>query len=253
MKTRIKEYSVGELARSAGVSVRLLHHYDAIGLLSPAYVAVNGYRLYRYPEVLKLQEILFYRATGMRLRDIAFLLNESEPVQRLTAHRLKLAQDLVKNAAMLATLDRTIAHLNGDALMTIEDLYRPFSAKKQAEYEDWLVDTYGSDMAESVAKSHEYTRKNLAGVSEASLKRLRKIESILVASYEAGATPNSVDLSAHQNWVSEMWGRPCDAEAYGKLSEIYLAHPDFIARYEALSEGFSQWLNAAMVAWSESP
>lgn len=60
------EYTVGQLAKLAGVSVRTLHHYDDLGLLRPAHVASNGYRLYRRAEAERLQDILFYRAAAMK-------------------------------------------------------------------------------------------------------------------------------------------------------------------------------------------
>ncbi len=78
MKTRIEEYSVGQLARFAGVSVRTLHHYDDVGLLKPAHVGANGYRLYRRAELLRLQEIMFYRDVGMLLDDVGRLLDGPE-------------------------------------------------------------------------------------------------------------------------------------------------------------------------------
>jgi DNA-binding transcriptional MerR regulator len=53
------EYTVKEIARLAGVSVRTLHYYDEIDLLKPAYVRDNGYRYYTEKEFLKLQQILF--------------------------------------------------------------------------------------------------------------------------------------------------------------------------------------------------
>lgn len=251
MENRIEEYTVGELARAAGVSVRMLHHYDAIGLLKPAHILSNGYRVYRRIEALKLQEILFYRAAGMQLREIAELLDCGAPLQRLSAHRSRLAKGLSDQAAMIATLDRTISHLTGDDPMMIEDLYKPFSPQKQAEYEDWLAETYGPDMAVAVAKARAHVKEGSESISADDAERLREIETALVASYEAGDSPENIDLSAHQSWVAEMWGLPCDAKAYGRLSEIYMAHPDFIARFEALSEGFSQWLCKTIVAWSK--
>lgn len=135
MDHRIEEFTVGELARNSGVSVRMLHHYDAIGLLKPAHVAANGYRLYRRSEALRLQEILFYRAAGMSLKDIASALDQGLQLERLIAHRENLAQRLADHASMIATLDRTIAHLAGEEPMTIEDLYKPFSPEKQHQYE----------------------------------------------------------------------------------------------------------------------
>lgn len=251
MGTRIKEYTVGELAKAAGVTVRLLHHYDAIGLLKPAHVALNGYRIYRHAEALRLQEILFYRAAGMPLQEIKSLLESSAPLDRLSAHRRRLAQDLAKQAAMIASLDRTIAHLKGDEPMTLDDLYKPFSNEKQTEYEEWLIETYGNDMAAAVAKSQAAPDAQPEDFTDIQNEKLKGIEADLVAAFKAGVSPQDADMSAHQNWVSEMWGQGCDAEAYANLSELYLAHPDFIARFETLSEGFSQWLSAAMVAWSK--
>ena len=249
MENRIEEYTVGELARVAGVSVRMLHHYDAIGLLRPSHMAANGYRIYRRPEAMRLQEILFYRATGMALQDIAKLLERGGQLDRLKKHRENLRQRLADHAAMIATLDRTISHLTGDAPMMIEDLYTPFSAQKQAEYEDWLVRTYGPEMAQQIAQARAHAVEAGPDFAQDGAKRLREIEAALVLDYEGGKPPEQADLSAHQAWVADMWGRPCDDQAYAQLSDIYMAHPDFIARFEALSEGFSQWLRAAMLSW----
>lgn len=243
MAKRIEEYTVGELAQAAGVSVRTLHHYDALGLLPPAHVAENGYRLYRRAEAERLQEILFYRAAGMALAEIAALLAEGNPTERLEAHRQKLVADLAHTGRMLATLDRSLAALKGEKTMTLNELYAPFGAEKQAEYEDWLIATYGEEMADAVARARAEGPVEMAQGAGA---ELRDIEAALVAAYEAGVAPEKADLQAHRDWVGKMWGAPCDPAAHAKLAEIYLAHPDFIARYERLSEGFSQWLPAAM-------
>src|SRR6185503_20105901 len=62
--------TVRQVAKAAGVSVRTLHHYDAIGLLKPTHVGANGYRFYGKAELLRLQQILFYRELGMPLAGI---------------------------------------------------------------------------------------------------------------------------------------------------------------------------------------
>ena len=55
----LRTYTVSQLARLSGTSVRTLHHYDEIGLLKPASVGDNGYRYYGREEMLRLQQILF--------------------------------------------------------------------------------------------------------------------------------------------------------------------------------------------------
>ena len=61
-------YTVKQVAAMSGVSVRTLHFYDETGLLKPAYHGANGYRFYEEPQLLMLQQILFYRELGFELQ-----------------------------------------------------------------------------------------------------------------------------------------------------------------------------------------
>jgi len=255
MTQRIEELSVGDLARKAGVTVRTLHHYDTIGLLKPRWTGANGYRLYGRDEALRLQEILFYRALGLTLADIAALLSgDADQLARLTAHRAALAAEVDRQQGLLATLDDTIAHLRGNKDMTTDDLYAPFSEEKQAEYEAWLVTTYGPEMAESIARSKDAVAELPEGMAGA-MEEMRDLEAALAAAFEAGEAPESRAMhetcEAHRALMSRLWGRDCPAEAYAGLGQMYLGHPDFVARYERISPRFSQWLPATMAAHAE--
>jgi len=80
--------TVGQLADLSGVSVRTLHHYDALDLLKPALIRPNGYRYYKQSELMRLQEIMFYRAGGMSLANIKALLDgPASALERLQKHR----------------------------------------------------------------------------------------------------------------------------------------------------------------------
>ena len=61
---------VGELAKRTGVSVRTLHYYDEIGLLSPSHRSEAGYRLYSAEDIARLQQIKSLRQLGFRLEEI---------------------------------------------------------------------------------------------------------------------------------------------------------------------------------------
>lgn len=71
----MSRYTVSQLSRLAGVSVRTLHHYDHIGLLRPAVTGENGYRYYGTDELLRLQQILLHRELGLPLSRIARVLD----------------------------------------------------------------------------------------------------------------------------------------------------------------------------------
>ena len=68
--------TVSEVSELANVTVRTLHHYDEIGLLSPAARSDAGYRLYSRADLERLQEILVWRQLGFSLTEIRRLLDD---------------------------------------------------------------------------------------------------------------------------------------------------------------------------------
>src|SRR6478752_8804530 len=112
-------YTVKQLARLSGVSVRTLHHYDEIGLLRPAFVGENRYRYYGRDELLRLQDILFHRELGVPLQDIALLLDGTgrDRLTILREHRARLAERTERSRQLVCTIDRTIADLTGEGRM----------------------------------------------------------------------------------------------------------------------------------------
>jgi MerR family transcriptional regulator, thiopeptide resistance regulator len=73
-------FRIQEFANLAGVTVRALHHYDRLKLLSPTHRSERGYRLYYHEDLGRLERILVLRYMGLSLREIAALLNT--PVER---------------------------------------------------------------------------------------------------------------------------------------------------------------------------
>jgi DNA-binding transcriptional MerR regulator/quercetin dioxygenase-like cupin family protein len=121
-------YTVKQLASMSGVSVRTLHFYDETGLLKPAYVGANGYRFYEEPQLLNLQQILFYRELGFELKQIKRILGraEFEIVAALQSHRKVLEESLVRASRLIETIDKTIRHLNGREEMASEEMFVGF-------------------------------------------------------------------------------------------------------------------------------
>ena len=69
--------SIGEFATAGMVSVRMLHHYDAIGLLRPARVDSTGYRLYEAARLARLNRIIALKDLGFTLETVSRILDES--------------------------------------------------------------------------------------------------------------------------------------------------------------------------------
>src|SRR5258708_39974721 len=80
-------YTVKQVAAMSGVSVRTLHFYDEMALLKPAYIKANGYRIYEEPQLLMLQQILFYRELGFELKRIKEILSQRKFEKSLLSSR----------------------------------------------------------------------------------------------------------------------------------------------------------------------
>jgi DNA-binding transcriptional MerR regulator/uncharacterized cupin superfamily protein len=134
-------YTVKEVAAMSGVSGRTLHFYDEIGLLKPARYGENGYRYYEEPQLLALQQILFYRELGFELKQIHSILArpDFERVAALESHREVLEKNLARTQTLLDTIDKTIAHLRGAKPMPSEEIFRGFSVSAgKARFEETI-------------------------------------------------------------------------------------------------------------------
>jgi DNA-binding transcriptional MerR regulator len=101
---------IGEFARLAHVSLKTLHHYDAIGLLQPAYVdQFTSYRYYTLEQLPRLTRILALRNLGFTLEQAALLLDEHLSVDQLRGmlrlRRAQLEQEIASAQDRLAQVD----------------------------------------------------------------------------------------------------------------------------------------------------
>lgn len=122
-------YTVKQVAAVSGVTVRTLHFYDEMALLKPAYSKANGYRIYEEPQLLMLQQILFYRELGFELKRIKEILSQRkfEKVTALKSHRRVLEKNATRTRTLIETIDKTIRHLKGTKKMKNEELFAGFN------------------------------------------------------------------------------------------------------------------------------
>src|SRR4051794_23480408 len=103
-------FTVGDLSRLTGVTVRALHHYDEIGLVKPSQRSAAGYRLYGDHDVLRLQQVLVFRELGVPLDEIATALDRATDREvLLRKHREGLVDKRARIDAMLTAVDAALA------------------------------------------------------------------------------------------------------------------------------------------------
>lgn len=103
-------YSVGQVAAFAGVTVKTLHHYDRAGLLSPSGRSHAGYRLYGDADLARLQQILFYRELGFSLDEIAAILEDPQAnaLEQLRARQSELSEEIARLQRLADVAERAI-------------------------------------------------------------------------------------------------------------------------------------------------
>jgi DNA-binding transcriptional MerR regulator len=116
-------WKVGELAKRTGVSVRALHHYDEIGLLSPSHRSESGYRLYTEIDVARLQQIRSLRALGFSLEEARDFLKRPEvtPDRVLRLHIAHLKEQIAAQQSLADRLEQAARRWRSDQNIPTEE------------------------------------------------------------------------------------------------------------------------------------
>jgi DNA-binding transcriptional MerR regulator len=117
---------IGELARRTGLTVRTLHHYDAIGLLKPSLHTDAGYRLYTSGDVARLQQVLSLRQLGFSLEEIRDCLDRPgfSPLEVIELHVARLREQIEQERGLCARLEALAAHLRAAEEVSADELLR---------------------------------------------------------------------------------------------------------------------------------
>ncbi|AOS64682.1 MerR family transcriptional regulator [Actinoalloteichus hymeniacidonis] len=120
-------FGIGDFARLGRVSVRMLRHYDAIGLLRPAHVDEStGYRRYHAAQLAVLNRIIALKDLGFTLQQVGAILDENVEVAEfhgmLRLRRAELAAGLAADLARLARVEARLSLIEKEGLMSIDEV-----------------------------------------------------------------------------------------------------------------------------------
>src|SRR5207245_2114414 len=99
-------FKIGQIAKKVGITVRALHHYDEIALLSPSHRSDSGYRLYTLKDLIELQKIRSLQQLGFSLEKIQLLIRSTDIslLEVLNEHIEKLASTLEQQQTLIDRL-----------------------------------------------------------------------------------------------------------------------------------------------------
>ena len=245
------EYSVHEVSQISGVSVRTLHHYDALGLLCPRRDAASGYRRYTQADLGRLQRILLLRELGFGLKDIARLLTEErQPAETLQLHRKLLLRRIEELHAMVRLVDRTLQSMKGGVPMNPESQFQPLSRKEvldqQRGYETEVVQRYDPVLVqESQRRAKGYGEKAWAAIQTQQRQIEEQLSRYAQAGLDVGSQPVQTAVAAYQAWIDRHF-YPCDDDILAGLGALYTADARFVTHYETVFPGLADYVSRAI-------
>lgn len=209
--------TVHEVSKLAGISIRTLHHYDAIGLLSPTEVTEAGYRLYDDAALERLQCILLFKELEFPLKDIKEILDsptfERNKALNQQIELLKLKKEHIENLIGLAT---------GIQLTGVKKLmdFEAFDTRKIDEYAKQAKESYGSTPAykEFEEKSKDRTREQEKQLGIGIMNIFADFGKLLT--HEPGNTEVQEKVAELRAYITEHFYN-CTPEILSGLGEMY--------------------------------
>ncbi len=239
-------YTVQQLATLADITTRTLHHYDAIGLLKPVRNAKNGYRQYGEAELLKLQQIMFFRELEFPLEEIKHIL--ADPHFDLTAaladHRKLIEIKKKRMNDLLKTIDKTIKKINKEKTMHDKELYGGFTKEEYEAYSKEAKERWGDTDAfkQSVGKYEKLTKEERAAMQKAGDDLLKEI----VANMSSGAESPEVQALIAKHYDGLRFFYEPNPELYRGLANMYVDDPRFAATFKKYHPDLPEFMRDAM-------
>jgi DNA-binding transcriptional MerR regulator len=244
-------YSVSQIARLAGVSVRTLHHYDQIGLLSPAERSDSGYRRYGEQDLRRLQHVMFYRELGFALSDITDLVSDpdAEPAEHLRRQHALLAARLERTRRLVTAVERAMEAEKLGISLTPEERLEVFGDHDPAQYADEVTRRWGdTDAYRQVRqRTKSYGKQDWLAIKAEAAQITAAFAAALAAGEALGSAAATTVAEQHRQHIIR-WFYDCPPEMHRGLGEMYVADERFTANYDSVAPGLAAYVRDAFAA-----
>jgi MerR family transcriptional regulator, thiopeptide resistance regulator len=247
MKSRA--WKVGELAKRTGVTVRLLHHYDEIGLLKPSWHTESGHRLYTAGDVARLQRVLSLRQLGFALEEICDCLDRPgfSPREVIRLHVARLRDRIARERRLCERLEALAERLRMAEEVSADEFIGMIQEMTMIE------NYYAPEQLDEIKKRGEQ-------LGEEGLRRSQEEWAELIAEVRAemdkGTDPTAPEVQAMaRRWMALVRGfTGGDPGIERSLGRLWKEQGDTIAaqhgsRYDP--RGVSEYIGRAMAAVNE--
>ncbi|WP_328808621.1 MerR family transcriptional regulator [Nonomuraea montanisoli] len=236
--------TVGATASRVEVTVRTLHHWDAIGLVRPSGRSTSGYRLYSAADLARIHRVLIYRELGLSLDDIGALLDAPtvDMTVPLRLQRAQLLDRISRLQAMVDAVDRMIEAASAGTLLSAEEQVAIFGQRWKPSLAEGAHDRWGDtpQWAQYAERAAGMTPDDWQQIAD----NVVTLEHDLAAAKRAGVRPGSTEANAlaerHRTSIDAYFD--CTLSMQVCLGKKYAADPGFTAYYDAIEPGLTLWL-----------
>jgi DNA-binding transcriptional MerR regulator len=243
-------YTVKQLAKMAGVSARTLYFYDQVGLLKPAQYGENGYRYYDDADLLRLQQILFYKELDFRLDEIRAIISapDFDLAAALQGHKAALQKRAERLAHLIHTIDHTLQHLKGKVDMSKKQFFEGFNEEQEAQYEKEAMQMYDPETVKASYKRWKsYTAADKQRIGE---EGNAVYEAFLAAIPLGPASPQAqAAVVAWRKHMDYFWS-PDDEQLLG-LTDLYNDDPRFRKNYDRIDPRLAEFIRESVKVYVE--
>ena len=233
--------TVHEVSQISGVSVRTLHHYDAIGLLRPTAVTEAGYRLYDDTALARLQSILLFRELAFPLKEIKRIMDDPQFDQATALEQqirlLELQQERLSRLIDLAreTMKTGVTHMD----------FTAFDNSKLEQYAAEVKERWGNTTAyQESAQRPAAEQKDAAAGLMAQFARMGRLRTGDPAGQEAQAAVREL-----QQFITKYF-YTCTPEILAGLGQMYTADDRFRVSIDAAGgEGTADFAGKAIAVY----
>lgn len=242
--------NVGQVAAAVGVSVRTLHHWDAVGLLVPRKDA-NGYRSYDARDLERLRQVLVYRELGFPLDDVRRLLDDPtvNALDHLRRQQSLLADRIARLQSVAALVHRAVEARTMGIELDPQELREVFGDDDPTQHAAEARERWGDTdaWAQSHARTSTYGKQDWLEVKAEVEDLERRFAAALAAGQPADGQVARDLAEEHRQHIT---GRfyDCSLEMHASLADLYVDDERFRAHYEAVAPGLAQYVHDAVHA-----
>lgn len=245
-------YTVKAVSDMAGISIRTLHYYDQIGLLHPAEISPAGYRLYADADLVRLQQILFFRELGFGLSEIRQILDspDFDPCRALQEHRRALLEQQRRLERLINTVDRTLERLERKEKMMTEEMKELFDGFDPSKYGEETRQRWGGspEFAESQKRTGTYTRADWKAIQQEAAEIYQNLAARMAQ--QPGAPEVQTWIGRWHQHITK-WFYPCSPEVFRGLGDLYVQDERFTQNIDKTRPGLAAFMKEAMAIYAD--